>query len=291
MSNPSSMSRRGLLARAAAGAAAAAVLPRSVRAETAAPKRKGRFQQSVSKWCYDKTLSYEDLCRHAARIGYKGIDLIGPEEYPTAKKHGLCASIVRGAGTIPKGFNRKANHGALLAGLRKDIDFAAANELPNVICFSGNREGLSDEEGVRVCVEGLKQIAGYAEQKKVNVCMEYLNSKVNHKDYQFDRIAFGAAVCKGVGSPRVGILYDIYHAQIMEGDLIRTIREHHEHILHYHTGGNPGRNEIDETQEINYRAVMQAIAETGYTGFVGQEFVPKGDAVRALERAFEICDV
>lgn len=160
-----------------------------------------------------------------------------------------------------------------------------------MISFSGNRRGIPDDVGVENAVEALKKIAGYAEQKKINIVLEYLNSKVNHKDYMFDRTAWGVEVCKRVGSDRVKILYDIYHAQIMEGDIIRTIRENKEYIGHYHTGGNPGRNEIDETQELYYPAILQAIAETGYNGYVAHEFVPKGDPLAALTYAARICDV
>jgi hydroxypyruvate isomerase len=236
-------------------------------------------------------MSYEELVRNAARIGYQAIDLLGPEDWPVAKKYGLTCSMSRGPGTIANGFNRKEHHAEQVAEMRRMIDLAADAGVPNVICFSGERKGQPDEEGVRNCVEGIKQVVGHAEARKVNICMEYLNSKVNHKDYQFDHMAFGVAVARQVGSPRFGILYDIYHAQIMEGDIIRTIRDNHQYILHYHTGGNPGRHEIDETQELYYPAIMRAIVETGFKGFVGQEFVPKGDALKALEQSFRICDV
>ncbi|HOW69133.1 MAG TPA: TIM barrel protein [Phycisphaerae bacterium] len=286
------VSRRSVIGWMATGVAGGVVAAQADAAnEPPAAKPKGRIRQSVSRWCYNGKLSYEDLCKHAARIGYQAIDLIGPDEWATAKKFGLTASMVPGAGSIGDALNRRENHPRLEAEFRKNIDLAADAGLPNVITFSGNRKGQADDEGIRNCVEGLKRIISYAEKKKINICMEYLNSKVDHKDYQCDHIAFGTAIARQVGSPRFGILYDIYHAQIMEGDIIRTIRANHEYILHYHTGGNPGRNEIDESQEINYTAVMKAIADTGYKGFVGQEFVPKGDALKALEQAFRICDV
>jgi hydroxypyruvate isomerase len=292
MSIDRNLTRRKLMNQAAAGLAAVAIVADSACAEEKpAAKPKGRIRQSVSKWCYDKKLSFEDLCRHAVRIGYQSIELIGPADWPMVKKHGLTCAMAPGAGKIPYGFNRKEHHDQLVEEMRKNIDLTAEAGFPNVICFSGERQGQPDEEGIRNCVEGLKRVAGYAEKKKINICMEYLNSKVNHKDYQFDHMAFGVAVAKQVGSPRVGILYDIYHAQIMEGDIIRTIRDNHQYIRHYHTGGNPGRNEIDDTQELYYPAIMRAIADTGYQGFVGQEFVPKGDPVKALESAFRICDV
>jgi len=258
--------------------------------DAVAAPAKGRIRQSVSKWCYGK-MTMDELARHCVRIGYQSIELVGPEDWPTAKKYGLTCAMVPGAGKLTDCLNRRENHDRCEAEFRKNIELAAETGMPNVICFSGNRNGISDEEGIRNCVDGVKRVVGFAEKMKVNICMEYLNSKIDHKDYQFDNMAFGVAVAKQVGSPRFGILYDIYHAQIMEGDIIRTIRENHQYILHYHTGGNPGRHEIDETQEIYYPAVMRAIVETGYKGFVGQEFVPAGDPVKALENAFRICDV
>lgn len=286
------LTRRTLLSRTAVGVAGTlAAAEWAVGRGASSTESKGRIKQSVSKWCYDGKLSYDDLARHAARIGYRSIELIGPGEWPVARKHGLTCAMTLGAGSIARGFNRKEHHDEQVAEMRRNIDLAAEAGLPNVVCFSGERKGQPDDEGIRTCVEGLKKVVGYAEEKKVNICMEYLNSKVDHKDYQFDHMAYGVAVARQVGSPRFGILYDIYHAQIMEGDIIRTIRANHEYILHYHTGGVPGRNEIDDTQELNYPAIMRAIVETGYRGYVGQEFVPKGDPVRALEQAFRICDV
>jgi len=293
MSTEQRVSRRTLLIGAAVSGAG--LCAKSLTAAEPAPseKRKGRIRQSVRQWCFvhDGRLALEDLYRHAVRIGYQAIDLIGPQDWPTVQKYGLACSSTPGPGSPTEGFNRKENHASQVAQMKRIIDLAANAGVPNVSCYSGVRNGLSDDEGIRNCVEGIKQVAGHAEQKKVNICMEYLNSKIDHKDYQFDHIDFGLAVARQVGSPRFGILYDIYHAQIMDGDIIRTIREHHEYFLHYHTAGNPGRNDIDETQELYYPAIMRAIAETGYKGFVAQEFTPKGDPVRALERAYEICDV
>ncbi len=284
------VSRRTVLGHVAAGAAGAAMVADLANGQTVAAPVKGRIRQSVSRWCYGK-MSMDELARHCVRIGYQAIELIGPEDWAAVKKHGLTCSMVPGAGKLTDCLNRRENHDRCEAEFRKNIELAAEAGLPNVICFSGNRNGISDEEGIRNCVDGVKRVIGYAEKMKVNICIEYLNSKVDHKDYQFDNMAFGVAIAKQVGSPRFGILYDIYHAQIMEGDIIRTIRDNHQYILHYHTGGNPGRHEIDETQEIYYPAIMRAIAETGYKGFVGQEFVPAGDPVKALENAFRICNV
>jgi hydroxypyruvate isomerase len=255
-----------------------------------AQARKGRLKQGVARWCFSKW-SIEELCANAARVGLQGIDLTEPADWPVLKKHGLAPSIVSSGGTIPVGFNRKENHDKLIEGLRASIALAAAEGIPNVIVFSGNRQGLSDQEGLENCVAGLERIKGLAEEKGVTVCMELLNSKVNHKDYQCDHTAWGAEMCKRVNSPRVKLLYDIYHMQIMEGDIIRTIRENIRYIGHFHTGGNPGRNEIDGTQELNYRAIAQAVADLGFTGFFSHEFVPKRDPLQSLREAVEICEV
>jgi hydroxypyruvate isomerase len=255
-----------------------------------AQPRKGRLKQGVARWCFSKW-SIEELCANAARIGIQGIDLVEPADWPVLKKHGLVPSIISGGGTIPVGFNRKENHDKLVEGLRANIALAAAEGIPNVITFSGNRQGLPDHEGLQNCVAGLDRIKGYAEEKGVTVCMELLNSKVNHKDYQCDHTAWGVEVIRRVNSPRVKLLYDIYHMQIMEGDIIRTIRENIQYIGHFHTGGKPGRNEIDGTQELNYRAIAQAVADLGFTGFFSHEFVPKRDPLQSLREAVEICEV
>jgi len=251
--------------------------------------KNGRIRQSVSKWCYDK-IPLDQFCVIVKKMGMNAIDLLSPKDFPTLKKHGLVCSMIN-THNLTKGLNRIENHQACLASVRSAIDAAAEYQFPNVITFPGNREGMSDEEGIKNTVIALKQIAGHAEEKKVTICLEYLNSKVNHKDYMFDKTAWGVEVCKQVGSPRVKILYDIYHAQIMEGDIIRTLRDNKDYIGHYHTGGNPGRNEIDETQELYYPAIMRAIAGTEYQGYVAHEFVPKGDAIKALAYAVRICDV
>jgi hydroxypyruvate isomerase len=196
-----------------------------------------------------------------------------------------------GPGGIGKGFNRIENHGWLIEGFEKMIPQVANAGFPNIICFSGNRDGLDDELGIKQCAEGLKKIMPIAEKHKVTVCMELLNSKVNHKDYQCDKSAWGIELCKQVGSERFKLLYDIYHMQIMEGDIIRTIQESHEYFGHYHTGGNPGRNEIDHTQELNYPAICQAIVETGFEGYIAQEFIPKRHPLGSLYEAVRLCDV
>lgn len=289
------LSRRTLMHKTsllAAGAVAAHLTGKTNAIEMGQVERvatKGRIRQSVSRWCYGKW-SLDQLCEVSKRLGIKAIDLLGPGEFETVKKHGLECSLVN-SHSLTDGLADKKFHDACLASLRKAIDATSAAGFPNVISFSGNRRGIPDDVGVENAVEALKKIVGHAEQKKVTIILEYLNSKVNHKDYMFDNMDWGVEVCKRVGSDRVKILYDIYHAQIMEGDIIRTIRDNKEYIGHYHTGGNPGRNEIDETQELYYPAIMRAVAETGFTGYVAHEFVPKGDPLKGLTYATRICDV
>ena len=290
-----SISRRSLLRNVAGGtvaAAAAATLPRSLRAAEARTKLKGNINHSVCRWCYGK-IPFEDLCKAARQIGLKSIELLGPDQWPTLKKHGLTCAIAGGAGMgIAKGFNRSELHDQLVDSFEKLIPQAADAGLTNVICMSGNRGRIDDQQGIENCAKGLKRLMKLAEAKKINVVMELLNSKVDHKGYQCDHTAWGVKVCRRVGSERMKLLYDIYHMQIMEGDLISTIKHSAEYIAHYHTGGVPGRNEIDETQEINYPAVMKAIVETGYKGFVGQEFIPRNpDALASLRKCVLICDV
>ncbi len=248
--------------------------------------RKRTNRESASKWCY-RQLSLDQLCEAGAKMGLKGIDLLRPDDFPTLKKHGLVCTMTSGGGAV----NDKTKHEQAVARIRAAIEANAEYGFANVIAMSGNRNGIPDDVGIENAVAALKQVAGFAEKKKVNVCIEYLNSKVDHKGYMFDNMAWGVEVCTRVGSPNVQILYDIYHAQIMEGDIIRTIQTHKELIGHYHTGGNPGRHEIDETQELYYPAIMRAIAETGFTGYVAHEFVPTGDPLTSLAQAVEICDV
>jgi hydroxypyruvate isomerase len=251
--------------------------------------RKGRIKQAVSRWCYGG-IPAPEFYKACVEMGIVGIDLVGPAEWPLLKEFGLVCPCTP-SHSLTKGLNHRENHELCLKQIRESIEATAAAGFPSVVCFSGNREGISDEEGAANCVEALKQVAGLAEARGVTLVVELLNSKVDHKDYQADRTGWTVDICKRVGSPRVKVLYDIYHMQIMEGDLIRTIRENIEWIGHFHTGGNPGRNEIDETQEINYLAVAKAIAESGYQGYVGHEFVPKGDPLTSLRRAVDLCDV
>jgi len=256
---------------------------------------KGNINHSVCKWCYgDFTVA--ELAAAVKEMGIGSIELLDPPDWPVVKEHGLvCAMannpVPQGFNRIADGFNRIENHEWLVPGLKERIREVAEAGFPNVICFSGNRRGLDDEKGLEICATGIKQIMSTAEQHNVTVCMELLNSKVNHKDYQCDHTVWGVELCKRVGSDRFKLLYDIYHMQIMEGDIIRNIRDYHEYIGHYHTGGNPGRNEIDQSQELNYSAIMQAIADTGYEGFVAQEFIPTRDPLTSLQEAIDICDV
>jgi len=270
---------------------------------------KGNIRHSVSAWCYNSLfnpgknrpakMTFEDFCRECYKMGIESVELLGPEQWPILKKVGLVCAMCNGPDRIDYGWNRVEHHDKLVAGFERAIPEVAKFGFPNIITFSGNRRGMSDEEGLENCVKGLKRIVGVAEKHNVTIVLELLNSKVDHKDYMADHTAWGVELCKRVGSERLKLLYDIYHMQIMEGDIIRTIRGDKArgieaaapYIGHYHTGGNPGRNEIDETQEINYPAVMRAIVATGYKGFVGQEFVPRGDPLTSLRKAIEICDV
>ena len=283
---------RGGAALVAAGLAAPPRRAAAGTGQAASAGPRGRLKQSVSRWCLG-SMPLEEMAGHLARIGYKGIDLLGPADWPIVGKLGLaCPMGMLGAPvTIEKGLNRVENHPAILDALRRGIDLAAEAKVPNLVCFSGNRAGMSDEEGLENCARGLVQVAGQAEKKGVTLCVELLNSKVDHKDYMCDHTAWGAALVKKVGSPRVKLLYDIYHMQIMEGDVIRTIRENIGAIAHFHTAGVPGRHDIDGSQELHYPAICRAIADTGFSGFVAQEFVPTGDPLRALEEAFRACDV
>nr|WP_146905884.1 TIM barrel protein [Adhaeribacter aerolatus] len=255
-------------------------------------KLKGKINHSVCRWCYDK-IPLEDLCKAAKNIGLQSIELVGPDEWPTLKKHGLTSALPWGAGMgIPKGFNDKQYHDALVKSYEEVIPKVAAAGFNQIICFSGNRNGISDEQGMENAAIGLKRLMPTAEKYKVTMVMELLNSKVNHKDYMCDRTPWGAALADKIGSDRFKLLYDIYHMQIMEGDVIATIKKYQQYISHYHTGGVPGRNEIDETQELYYPAIMKAIADTGYKGFVAQEFIPKReDKLASLKQGVQICDV
>jgi hydroxypyruvate isomerase len=252
----------------------------------------GKINHSVCRWCYSK-IPLEDLCKEVVAMGMKSIELQGPEDWPTLKKYGLHCAMPWGAGMgIEKGFNNPALHDELVASYEAIFPKLKAAGYDKVICFSGNRKGMSNEEGMENCAKGLKRLMPSAEKHGVTMVMELLNSKVNHKDYMCDYSKWGVDLCDKVGSERFKLLYDIYHMQIMEGDVIATIKKYHPYFAHYHTGGVPGRAEIDDTQELNYPAIMRAIVETGYKGYVGQEFVPKRpDQIASLKQGMKICDI
>jgi hydroxypyruvate isomerase len=279
-------------------AATAAVGSLAVRleAEDKAAGMKGRVHHSVCKWCYPG-VSLEELCRLAPEIGLGSIELLGPKEWDVVSRHGLTCAItsnpvVDGIGGITKAFNRVEHHDRLVKGYEEWIPLAAKAGLKNVICFSGNREGMDEETGLKNCARGLERLLPLCEKHGITLVMELLNSRVDHKDYMCDHSAWGVALCRKLGSERFKLLYDIYHMQIMEGDVIATIRRDHAYFAHYHTGGVPGRNEIDESQELYYPAILQAIVATGYKGFVAQEFIPKrADKIASLKQGVRICDV
>lgn len=260
-----------------------------------------RVRHSVCKWCYND-IPLEDLCKVAKEIGLQSIELLPPSDLPLLQRYELsCAMVSNPIGTTSEGvkvggieraFNRLEHHDALLEAYEPHLKAAAEGGAKQVICFSGNRDGLADEQGIENCATGLKRLLPTAEKLGLTLVMELLNSKVNHPDYQCDHTAWGVELCKRLDSPNFKLLYDIYHMQIMEGDVIATIRDNHQFISHYHTGGVPGRNEIDETQELYYPAIMRAIVETGYQGFVGQEFIPRSDdKLGSLKKAVGICAV
>ena len=291
-------SRRTFLKSAGALAAATALAPRITLADAAL---KGRINHSVCKWCYPK-ISLEDLCTAGKEMGLTSIELLRPSDFATLKKHGLTCAMVsnptakgpdgQSIGGIERAWNRPEHHEPLIQAYLADIDAVAEAGLKHLICFSGNRAGMDDSTGLKNCAEGLKKVLGHAEKKGVILVMELLNSRVNHPDYMCDKSAWGVELCKAIGSENFKLLYDIYHMQIMEGDVIATIRKNHQYFAHYHTGGVPGRHEIDETQELHYPAIMKAIAETGFKGHVAQEFIPaKPEPLTSLKQAVTRCDV
>ena len=284
-----SINRRSLIGSSLAVAAGLALNPSIMKAH---PGR-ARLKQSVSRWPFGR-IPLPQFARAAKEMGLSAIDLLQPEEWPVVTDAGLVCSMgypTAREDFIATGFNNPAKHAMLLNELEKTIPLAARAGVPNVIAMFGNRMGATDAEAIVHCVTGLRKIAPLAEEQGVTVCVELLNSKVDHAGYQGDRTAFGVAVMKEVGSPRIKLLYDIYHMQIMEGDVIRTIRDNREFIAHFHTGGVPGRNELDETQELNYRAVAGALADTGFAGYVAHEFVPTRDPLTSLRQAVAICEV
>ena len=261
-------------------------------AACAAAPSAGRLKQSVSRWCYEK-IPLDDLCAFAAKIGMQGIDLLQPADYEVPRKHGLRCTMGYAADgmTIANGLNRRENHAEIEAAFRVGIPQAKKSDVPNVIAFPGNRRGMSDEEGAANTVAGLNRVKRIAEDNGVTICLELLNSKVDHADYMADHTAWGARVMEQVNSPNVKLLYDIYHMQIMEGDLIDTIRKNIKWIGHFHTGGVPGRHELNDTQEVNWHGVARAVADLNFQGYFAHEFVPAGDPLPALREAVRICTV
>lgn len=292
------MNRRNVLKQSALSVAALAAggnIFNSLPSNEESKSLKNNINHSVCQWTYNH-ISLETLCLLVKNIGFSAIDLIGPKDWPVLKKYGIDSSMCNGAEIgLTKGWNDTQYHGQLIKNYTDHIDLVAAAGYKNLICFSGNREGKDDETGMNTCVTGLKKIMGHAEKKGVIIQMELFNSKVDHKDYMCDKSAWGVELCKKLDSPNFKLLYDIYHMQINEGDIIRTIQRDHVYFGHYHTAGVPGRHEIDESQELYYPAIMKAIVATGYKGYVAQEFITtaKGDKQKekALQKAIKICDV
>ena len=288
MPDPVRLSRRDLLN--AGGVALGSAAVTGGQPATRAVVR-GRIRQSASRWCY-KNIALPDLCRAAAAMGLSAIDLLEEPDWPVVREHGLvCSMGYGGGGSIRDGLNNPANHDRIVNNLIAAMPRAKAQGVPNLITFFGNRQGRSDREAIDQCVAALNRIKAAAEDHGITICIELLNSRVDHADYQGDRTSFGVEVVSAVNSPRVKLLYDIYHMQIMEGDVIRTIRTHHQHIAHYHTGGVPGRHELDDTQELQWATVCRAIADTGFKGFLAHEFVPTRDPLTSLREAVTLCDV
>ena len=286
----SQLSRRDAL-KTGFAATTFASLSTALSGEDAVPTRKNRIHQSACRWCY-KDIPVDQLSAYGAKIGLKGIDLLAAEEWEIPRRYGMiCTMGYAGGGTIPDALNRPENHAAIEAAFRTNIPLAAKAGVPNVITFSGNRRGMSDDEGARNTIAGLNRVKKIAEDNGVNICMELLNSKVNHPDYMCDHTAWGVRVMEEVNSPNVKLLYDIYHMQIMEGDLIATITKNMQWMGHFHTGGVPGRHELDDTQEVQWDGVMRAIAGAGFKGYVAHEFLPLRDPFVSLRAAVDLCDV
>lgn len=287
------MHRRDFLATSAAAAslplaAGATALP--AMQDAAAPAaRKGNIRHSVSKWCFGMPL--DQFCVECKAMGIEAIDLLDEKDWDVPLKHGMVCSLGNGPTSIGDGMNRLENHDRVVEACERLLPIAAAKKVPSVMLFSGNRRGMSDDEGLENCTVGLKRVMPIAEKHGVTILMELLNSKVDHRDYMCDRSPWGVELVNRVGSERFRLLYDIYHMQIMEGDVIRTIRDHHAAFGHYHTAGNPGRNEIDDTQELFYPAICQAIVATGFKGYLAQEFIPRRNPMESLRQSIDICDV
>ena len=294
---PNNQSRRSAIKNIVAGTAAigaSSMLPSFSFAEQKKPTAlKGNINHSVCQWTYS-FITVEELCKAVKDIGFNAIDLMGPKDWPMLQKYGIYSSMcyIAGEVSLTKGFNDKANHDYLIKQYLDIIPLMVKAGYKDVICFSGSRNGMDDWTGLDNCTVGLQKIMPAAEKAGITLHMELLNSKVDHKDYMCDHTQWGVELCKRIGSPNFKLLYDIYHMQIDEGDVIRTIRDYHQYIGHYHTGGVPGRHEIDDSQELYYPAIMKAILETGYKGYVAQEFIPAAeDKIASLRKAIQICDI
>ena len=251
-----------------------------------------KIKQSLAWWCFNREgVKPDRFFAEAKRIGYTAVELLSRDLWDAARAAGLVIATHGGHASLTDGLNRRENHDPIIDEINRNLELAAHYQIPNLIVFSGNRRGLSDAEGAANTIEGLKRVAAAAEAKGVTLVLELLNSKVDHTDYQCDHTAWGVEVIKGVASPRVKLLYDIYHMQIMEGDIIRTLRADIDHIGHIHTAGNPGRRDMDDTQELNYPPIFRAIQESQYSGYVGHEFIPKGDVFAAIQSAYQLCDL
>ena len=292
-------SRRNLIKKIAAGSVAAAVSHPFLALASENMEDitlKGNINHSVCQWTYG-FMPLEELCVEAKKIGLKAIDLIPPKDWPTLQKYGLVCSMcyIGGKVSLTEGWNNPKFHDQLIRDFSETIPLVEKAGYKNLICFSGNRNGMDDATGLKNCAEGLRKILPLAEKHNVMIQMELLNSKVDHKDYMCDKSPWGVELCKQLNSPNFKLLYDIYHMQIDEGDVIRTIRDNHQYFGHYHTGGVPGRHELNESQELFYPAIMKAIIETGHKGFVAQEFIPTGktteEKIAALKDAVKVCDV
>jgi hydroxypyruvate isomerase len=294
MKNENKIQRRDLIKTLAVGATTAFIGSgfTKLEAQEVSNQLKGNINHSVCQWCYPD-LSLDELCEVAKEFGLMGIDLIGPSGWVTLKKHDLVSTMCNGAEiSLTEGFNDPQYHSELIENYTKHIKLVAEAGFTNLICFSGNKRGMDDETGLQNCVKGLQQILPLAEKLGVVIQMELFNSKVDHPDYMCDNSAWGIELCKRLDSPNFKLLYDIYHMQISEGDIIRTITDNHQYFGHYHTAGVPGRNEIDDTQELFYPAIMSAIVESGYKGVVAQEFIPKNEnPLESLKNSILICDV
>ena len=294
MKNENKIQRRDLIKTLAAGATTAFIGSgfTKLEAQEVSNQLKGNINHSVCQWCYPD-LSLDELCEVAKEFGFMGIDLIGPSGWDTLKKYDLVSTMCNGAEiSLTEGFNDPQYHSELIENYTKHIKLVAEAGFTNLICFSGNKRGMDDETGLQNCIKGLQQILPLAEKLGVVIQMELFNSKVDHPDYMCDNSAWGIELCKRVDSPNFKLLYDIYHMQISEGDIIRTITDNHQYFGHYHTAGVPGRNEIDDTQELFYPAIMSAIVESGYKGVVAQEFIPKNEnPLESLKNSILICDV